>query len=275
MSANTSTHATVAILDGTNYELWASQMTSLLQAKGLFKFITPRAALLKNKFKDDIEKLEPILEGDERALGYIKSYMLQGFVDLIRSDTTAMKAWTTLERHFAGKETFNKIHLLEQLIDGRLEESENPMSDVQDFIKKKNELVRRLHSAGLEIKEDLQIAIMLARLPESFETMRRIMESKADLSLTYLTAELNREAIRQTNSRKRPIAEKSFLGDADDADVRPSAAKKQRTERKNLKCSYCDGKGHEQSRCWLNPKSKAYRPDFKERLLKSLTEEKM
>lgn len=272
MSTNASTHATVETLDGTNYELWASQMTSLLQSKGLYKYITQRAAVLKDAYKDDIEKLEAVIEGDERALGLIKCYMLQGFVDVVRPAGTAMEAWTLLQQHFAGKETFNKIHLLEQLIDGRLEDSDNPSADIQEFIKKKNELVRRLGAAGLEIKEDLQIAIMLARLPESFETMRRILETKPDLSLTYLTAELNREAIRMTNTRKRPLVEKSFLGDDSE---RPSPAKKPRFDKKKLKCDYCDVKGHETNRCWLNPKSKSFRPDFKNRLMKSLTEEKM
>ena len=274
MSANVPTHVTstnVQTLDGTNYELWASQMTALLQSKGLYKFITDRAARLKDAAGDDVEKLELLLENDERALGYIKCHMLQGFVDIVRPATTAMEAWTMLQEHFAGKETFNKIHLLEQLIDGRLKESDNPSADVQEFIKEKNELVRRLTAAGLEITEDLQIAIMLARLPESFETTRRILEAKSDLSLTYLTSELNREAIRQTNTRKRPLVEQSFLS----AELGPSAAKKARFDKKKQVCTYCDGKGHVAARCWLNPESKSFRPDFKDKLLKSLNDEKM
>jgi hypothetical protein len=96
MSSNAITHATVVTLDGTNYELWASQMTSLLQSKGLYKYITERAKTLKEKFADDIEKLEPIIEGDERALGLIKCYMLQGFVDIVRPAKTALEAWESL-----------------------------------------------------------------------------------------------------------------------------------------------------------------------------------
>jgi hypothetical protein len=79
MSANTSVTTTASgknnigsILDGTNYALWKQEMVSFLQSKGLYKFITDRAQVLKNKFRENLEKLEEVLEGDEKALGYIK-----------------------------------------------------------------------------------------------------------------------------------------------------------------------------------------------------------
>ena len=44
-------------------------MEALLQAMGLFKFITPRVDALKQSYSNDVEKLEMLLENDEKALG--------------------------------------------------------------------------------------------------------------------------------------------------------------------------------------------------------------
>jgi len=179
-------------------------MLSFLQSKGLYKYITPRAQALKDSYVDNVEKLEQVLEGDEKALGYIKCNILSSYLDVVVTSQTALDAWTKLEAFFAGKETYNKIQLLEQLIDGKLIETGNPINDVQKFIRDKNELVRRLDSIGMKIDNSLQVAIMLARLPESYDTMRRILESQPDLDMIKFTAELNREALRHT--KKRPPA---------------------------------------------------------------------
>lgn len=117
-------------------------MTSLLQSKGLFKFVTPRAAILKEQAQDDWEKLETLTEGDERALGLIRCHIEPAFLEVVLEATNANDAWQLLDDFFAGKETFNKIHLLEQLIDGKLYETNNPTKDVQDFLKSKNDIIR-------------------------------------------------------------------------------------------------------------------------------------
>ena len=76
------------------------------------------------------------------------------------------KVWKSLEKFFAGKETYNKVFLLEQLIDGKLNESNDPVKDIQDFIRQKSEIIRRLNEIGLQVNEELQVAIILARLPD-------------------------------------------------------------------------------------------------------------
>ena len=238
-------------------------MTSLLQSKGLFKFVTPRAAILKEQAQDDWEKLETLTEGDERALGLIRCHIEPAFLEVVLEATNANDAWKLLDDFFAGKETFNKIHLLEQLIDGKLYETNNPTKDVQDFLKSKNDIIRRLGAAGIPISEDLQVAIMLARLPESYETMRRILEAQPNLTVLKVTSELTREAIRRGSKRQHP--ERSFF--ANDSN-RALGLKKVRNEKSF--CNFCSVKGHDTQRCWLNPKSTSYRPDFRQKLLQGL-----
>ena len=127
------------LLDRTNYGSWKIQMESLLQAMGLFKFITPRVELLKQAVVDDVEKLELLLENDEKALGCIKRNFELLHLDLLSDFRTAFEAWGKLESFFAGKEQFNKINLLQSLVDGNLRDTGNPLRDIQEFIQEKND----------------------------------------------------------------------------------------------------------------------------------------
>jgi hypothetical protein len=188
---------------------------------------------------------------------------LSTYNEVVVNSTTALDAWTQLEIFFAGKESFNKVDLLQQLIDGKLIETGNPVKDVQEFIKQKNEIVRRLDSVGMPISKEMQVCIMLARLPESYDTMRRIMESQADLSLIKMTAELNREAIRRSNKRPLVPQEKAFFtGDS----RHPKKIKTFHDKKKQI-CGYCNVSGHDAAACWLNPKSIKFRPEWRRTML--------
>ena len=267
-TASAGKHYAVKVLDGTNYSTWKHEMTSFLQSKGLYKFITERAEVFKQANANDPVKLEVILESDEKALGEIKCNIASSFNELVVNSSTALDAWEKLETFFSGKETYNKVDLLQQLIDGKLTETGNPVKDVQSFINEKNEIVRRLDSVGMKISQDMQVCIMLARLPDTYDTMRRIIESQPDLSMMKLTAELNREAIRNSSKKRSAPSEEKALAATD---TRPPPTKRPRTpqhERKKLKCTYCEFTGHEAGGCWMNPKSSKFKPEFRSSMLK-------
>jgi len=257
------------LLDGTNYGSWRVQMEALLQALGLFKFITPRVETLKQLYVDDVEKLELLLENDEKALGYIKRNVELLHLDLLSDCKSAYDAWGRLESFFAGKEHFNKINLLQSLIDGSLRDTGNPLRDIQEFIQEKNELVQRLNSIGIKIDEDLQVAIMLARLPASFDTMRRILESQESLSLLKMTSELHREGIRRSEQRgPKRFTEHTALFSSFDSQIPNN--KKMKFGKSKLYCDFCEVSGHDGERCWLNPSSKNYRKNFADSLKNKL-----
>jgi hypothetical protein len=242
-------NSTLPMLNGKNFPIWKTQMSSFLQSKGLYKFITERAEALKYAVRDETksnnsEKLEKLTEDDEKTLGYIRCNINVSFLEIILDAKTAFEAWKSLEKFFAGKETYNKVFLLEQLIDGKLHESDDPVKDIQDFIRQKSEIIRRLNEIGLQVNEELQVAIILARLPDSYDTMKRIIESHNELNLVKLSAELNKEAVRRSNKRK--LKEESAF-----------TSKETRSSTKKAKslsiCEFCEHKGHEASICWFNP----------------------
>ena len=115
-TASAGKHYAVKVLDGTNYSTWKHEMTSFLQSKGLYKYITDRAEVFKQAQANDPVKLELILEADEKALGHIKFNIASSFSELVVNSSTALDAWEKLETFFAGKETYNKVDLLQQLI---------------------------------------------------------------------------------------------------------------------------------------------------------------
>ena len=97
MFSTTEPTYTMKLLDGTNYGTWKVQMEAALQAAGLYKFVTPRVSQLKIMLADDFEKLENLLENDEKALGCIKKNIEILHLDLISDCKTALEAWIKLE----------------------------------------------------------------------------------------------------------------------------------------------------------------------------------
>ena len=119
------------------------------------------------------------------------------------------------------------------------------------------------------IDEDLQVAIMLARLPASFDTMRRILESQESLSLLKITSELHREGIRR-NERSVPKRVLDHTALFSSSDIEIPNNKKMKFGKRKLYCDFCEVSGHDGERCWLNPSSKNYRKNFADSLKNKL-----
>lgn len=256
----------VVEFDGTNYTLWAIQMLSWLQSHGLGKYISERAKELMDRARDGQkwDVLEELEDGDEKALGHIKCHISQNFLNLVVDCKSAFEAWKKLKEFFDGKESFNKFGLLEMLIDGKFEDTGKPVIDVQKFLNEKMQLVQRLNGVGFKVPEDFQIAIILCRLPGSFEAMRRVFESQTEPTLLKLTTELNKEAVR----RKRKREESAMMGDHEDDKKPPRKIPKTMDKRKTV-CSNCKMKGHDVSKCWFNKDCPSYRPELLDKLVKA------
>jgi hypothetical protein len=253
-------------------------MQNFLQSKGLGKFITDKGKQLLENPLLSADKKAVLEDNDEMALGQIKVNIATSYLDIVAQAKTALEAWNALQAFFEGKETFNKVYLLEQLWEGKLEESGNLMENIQIFIRDKTDVARRLENAGVKFEDDVIAAITLSRLPPSFDTMVRILTSQKELSVAKVKEELQREAIRR-NVMRAP--ETAFSANTNSTDSRGKKRpadesedtrepKKPKLDKSKLVCSYCDFKGHTASACWLNPESKYFRANFKSKLLKAV-----
>lgn len=261
--------AAVVMLDGTNYAEWKPNMESFLQSKGLGRTLKSD---FKKLLKSDDLKLETKLElqdKDERALGHIKCKCGPSFKELLLPAKSAREAWKMLKEYFEGRETFNKLHLLEKLMEERLKESGNLILNVQDYIRDKKQIVRRLESVGVKLPDEILILVLLTRLPSSFQFMRRILEADANITVDKVCQELMHEATRISSSgSKRPITEIQEAANVTQHDSKKP--KKNNQPKKKSNCEYCGTPGHLAENCWLNPESNNYRPEFAAKLKNKL-----
>lgn len=254
----------IPLLDGTNYPTWKLKMESYLQSKGLGKFLTSKGYDLMKDENLSREKRMDLEDASEKALGHIRRHVDGNHQEMLIKNKTARSAWRNLRKQYEGKEVFNKVHLLQRLFEEGLNESQDMVKAVPDFLQSKKELVRRIQAVGLQIPEELLVAVILARLPTSCDITRRILESTPDISLAKVSQELMREATRRGIKRKTAPIEDAHVTQAP-----PSKRfKRDSTRKKPIPCEHCGVPGHSSNNCWMNPKSKNFRPEFAQRMLK-------
>ena len=266
MSPNSDTLSSYSkhLLDGSNYISWKMDTESFLQSKGLSKFIRFKLSTLLDDPALSADKLMDLRDGDEMALGHIKTRCNDSFKEMLIKCKTARKAWKTLAGYFEGRETFNKIHLMERLMDDKLRAEGDIVDNVQSFLKEKKQIVRRLAECGIRIPEELQVAILLSRLPETMDTMRRILEADADITVDKVARELLRESVRLSSKRKNQPDEKAV------EQVNAAMMKRQKTyPRTDTVCTFCGTPGNAAVKCWLNPQGTNFRQTFAERVKKT------
>jgi len=251
------------LLDGSNYISWKMETDAFLQSKGLSKFIRFKLKTLLEQPELSADKLMDLRDGDEMALGHIKTRCNDSFKEMLIKCKTARKAWKTLAEYFEGRETFNKIHLMERLMDDKLRAEGDIVENVQSYLKEKKQIVRRLAECGIRIPEELQVEILLSRLPETMDTMRRILEADADITVDKVARELLRESVRLSSKRKSQPDEKAI------EQVNAAAMKRQKTYPKDSVCTFSGTAGHAAIKCWLNPQGTNFRQAFAERVKKT------
>jgi hypothetical protein len=86
------------------------------------------------------------------------------------------------------KEAFNKFYLLKSLVILKLE----PNGDIEEYIKNKSQLQRRLADCGLKLEYVIMAVLLLVELPFSMVTFIRILENNSQISLEKVGRELQR-----------------------------------------------------------------------------------
>jgi hypothetical protein len=86
-----------------------------------------------------------------------------------------------LQEYFESKEAFNKVYLLKSLVNLKLE----PNGDIEECIKNKRKLQRRLTTCGLKL-DDIMVELLLIGLLSSMDTFIRILENDSQISLGKL-----------------------------------------------------------------------------------------
>jgi hypothetical protein len=203
-----STAFNVKTLEHLNYSTWKIEMQALLRSKGYWKTVSGDASkVIESTQGEDIELSEDILkarmdvcsrfeEKDERALGLISLSVNETYRELLRDCKTSQGAWELLQEYFESKEAFNKVFLLKSLVNLRLE----ARGDIEEYVKNKRKLQRRLGTCGLQLDDDIMVVLLLIGLPPEMDTFIRILETDSKISLEKVERELQKEIIKQKSS---------------------------------------------------------------------------
>jgi gag-polypeptide of LTR copia-type/Domain of unknown function (DUF4219) len=192
----------IPLLDGTNYPTWKLKMESYLQSKGLAKFLSSNGYDLMQDQALSREKRMDLEDASEKALGHIRRHVDGNHQEMLIKTKNARSAWRALKKHYEGKEVYNKVQLLQRFFEEGLNEGQEMIKAVPDYLQSKKEIVRRLQAVGLTIPEELLVAVILARLPTSCDITRRILESNPDISLAKVSQGLNAGGNSKRNQTK-------------------------------------------------------------------------
>jgi len=139
------------------------------------------------KEKDEIETKF------DKALGTIQCFLDPTCKEIARGRLTAKDVRKTLKDQLEGQEYYTNIYLLTLLYTTKLEEGS---LDVDGYVKSMEAIWRRLNDVNLKLPEEFVVLMTLMGLPPSFETQRRILESRKDLPMEIFKKELRRESLR-------------------------------------------------------------------------------
>lgn len=146
------------------------------------------------------------LEDDATALSLIGLNVEDNQLSHIRQEETALKAWNALKKVHEKVTLTNKVSLLRQVYETKLEEGQ----DLDSHLEKLNEIFMKLIDLEESISEHHKIAIILSSLPKSWHTVVTALEVRKDdeLTLTLVQSKLYDEQIRR---KKYDVKEEKLL----------------------------------------------------------------
>ena len=216
-------------LDGENWLTWKYQLTRVLKAKGLFKYVDGSEMLPGEATVAQTNTLE---SKSDKALAMITMAMNTSQLYLVTSCDKPIDAWNALKNHFERNTVGNKLLLKKSYFRSQMTET----TSVECHLKHMKEIADKLAALGAPVGEEDQVATLLGSLPQSYATLVTALETRSDqgLSLGFVQrAILNEEEKLRGNIRR-------FKSSNDLEDSAMVSRKK---------CYLCKQHGHIRSEC--------------------------
>jgi len=230
-----------------NYRTWSVAIRAMLEVTGLHKYIIPGEESATDTEKAMKAKARLLLSVEESLYVHIED------------KESASEIWKTLQDMFAGQGTTHKIGLIQNLINVRLENSES----MTEYVGKITSAANKLNDVGFKIDDELVGAIMLAGLPDDFRPMilgfegSGIKTNSSMVKSKLLYGSYQKEVANAFLSKQRSGYPKKLLTKNADKSQSIGSGKSADTKknRKDIKCYYCDKRGHKISECRLKQKA--------------------
>ncbi|KAM5586179.1 hypothetical protein ABKV19_005205 [Rosa sericea] len=214
--------------DGTNFDLWRTQMMSYLRLRSLDKPLEGDKPQDMSQF--DWDKL------DMQAVLAIRRTLARSVKDKVKSKTTAVGIMSTLSKIYEKPLAVHKLNMMKRLFNLKMDEQ---CGSVNQHLSDVNELVEKLRLLEINFDEDIKALCLLSSLPDSWDaTVTSICSSSGNSKLVYsdVCDTLLREEIRRRN-QVTEHSESAF-----------QARAKSRGRSKSC-CWRCGKPGHRQKDC--------------------------
>jgi transposase InsO family protein len=243
MTSNPTGYGPRLLFDGeeSKYDLWEMKFLGHM-----------RILKLDKVFKED----EPNPENNITAFAQMIQYLDDKSLSLIMNDAMddGKKALGILRDHYRGKGKPRVIHLYSQLINLKMEESE----EITDYLIKVEQVLNSLKSTGEDINDNLLVAIVMKGLTSKYSTFCAVMSQKTD-DQTFaefkvaLKAFDENEKFRNLGEGKDNIMktnwhEKKTEGRAKSSNSYGHSGQNF-SDKQNIKCFKCEQFGHKSFEC--------------------------
>lgn len=209
-----------------NYDTWKMAAKSYLVINGLWSW---------TEKEPDATKTTQV-ESDLKAWSEINLLLDESIYSYIGDTTTAKGAWEALETAFQDSGLCRKVGLLKQLVQLQLTDCDS----TEDYVSKMMTTAQKVKKTGLKLDEEVIASLMLAGLPDNFDSLVMAVEnSKKDLKIDDV---------------KTLLLQEPRLGNAKTGDAFFSKKKQQK---KTFLCHLCGEPGHIKRNCPKNGESKA------------------
>lgn len=220
-----STRVQIDKLNNENYDLWKYKMELLLIKEDLWsKVTTARPAALDAAGNAIWEK------EDNKARATICLLIEDNQIQHVKAATTAKLAWDALKAYHENSTLSGKVFLLKSIVNQRLEEG----GDMEEHLNTALSKMGKLAAIGEILVDSLQIAIILAILPESSSTLVTALEARPteDLTLSLVKGKLIDEFKRRRVTDDEIQTDSAF-----------------RAHEKSQWCNFCKKLGHSKPEC--------------------------
>lgn len=171
-----------------NYSTWKYEMRMLLCREDLWEYVS-------EPMPEQTARTAVWRKGDAKALGTIALGCEKSQFNIIRSCNHAKDAWGKLAEAHAHKTVVSRIALLKNLCSKKLKEGGN----IEQHLMEMDELFSKLDDCDMTFPEMYRVVIVLASLPDTYDTLVVSLESKDDnqLSIPFVKQKLVDEYNRQ------------------------------------------------------------------------------
>ncbi|KAL0270911.1 UNVERIFIED_CONTAM: hypothetical protein PYX00_008181 [Menopon gallinae] len=242
-------------LSESNYEIWKTQMKSLLVINDLWSCVDGT----EPKPEKDCDKW---LRRDGKALAMINLNVSPSQLNHIANAETSKEAWDLLKNTYASTGPVRKFILYRQLL--RMQKESHV--SISEYINEFSNKIKALEQAGIHMQDELLTVMLLSSLPAEFENFVVAIETRdevppfKDIKVKLLEEEARqkeKDNLEEPNPSSALVAKgnwhkKVHNNKAKNKQIRGSEKKDPRPKRN---CYKCGKEGHIASECRSSPRS--------------------